>query len=81
MPNLQVPELPEDIYSRIKMKAQREQRTVAQEIVVLLRQALQKPEISHSRRLEALQRISQRKVKKLKGFPSSEDIIREDRNR
>jgi len=81
MPTLQVRELPEDVYYRLQRKAQQEHRSIAQETVVLLRRALDASEIHRSRRSEALKRIARRRTPQVPGFPSSEDVIREDRDR
>lgn len=81
MPTLQVRELPEDVYYRLQQKAQQEHRSLAQETVVLLRRALDTSETSRSKREEALQRIARRQIRTVPDFPSSEDVIREDRNR
>ena len=81
MPTLQVRELPEDVYYRLQRKAQQEHRSIAQETVVLLRRALDASEIHRSRRSEALNRIAQRQIPQVPDFPSSEDVVREDRDR
>jgi len=81
MPTLQVRELPEDVYYRLQRKAQQEHRSIAQETIVLLRRALDASEIQRSRRTEALERIAQRQIPHVPDFPSSEEVVREDRDR
>ena len=81
MPTLQVRELPEDVYHRLQRKAQQEHRSIAQETIVLLRRALDASEIHRNRRSAALERIAQRQIPQVPDFPSSEEVIREDRNR
>jgi plasmid stability protein len=81
MPTLQVRELPEDVYYRLRQKAREEHRSLAQETVVLLRRALDSSEMHRSRRTEALERIAHRSIQDVPDFPSSEDVIREDRDR
>jgi plasmid stability protein len=81
MPTLQVRELPEDVYYRLQRKAQQEHRSIAQETIVLLRRALDASETHRSRRSEALNRIAQRQIPQVPEFPSSEEVVREDRDR
>jgi len=81
MPTLQVRELPEDVYRRLQRLAESENRSLAQETVVLLRKALE-IETSHKQRrerlLETLRHIDPVDTRDL---PSPEEIIREDRDR
>jgi plasmid stability protein len=81
MPTLQVRELPEDVYYHLQRRAQQEHRSMAQETVVLLRKALDTAEVRRSRREEALERIAHRQVRTVPRFSSSEEVIREDRDR
>ncbi len=81
MPTLQVRDLPEDVYYRLQQRAKEEHRSVAQETIVLLRRALEQPESPTARREAALTRIQQRKLEDIPEFPSSDAVIREDRER
>lgn len=81
MPTLQVRELPEDVYFRLQKRAQQEHRSIAQETVVLLRRALDASELHRSRRSEALERIEKRQIPTVPEFPSSAEVIRDDRDR
>lgn len=81
MPTLQVRDLPEDVYRRLQRKAKAEHRSIAQETVVLLRQALEQTESPSTERLAALKRLEESRIKDIPELPSSEAIIREDRDR
>jgi plasmid stability protein len=81
MPTLQVRDLPEDIYDRLHEKAKQEHRSIAQETVVLLRKALDDAEVRRDRRSRALERISRRRPAQVEGFPASDEVVREDRDR
>lgn len=78
MSSLQIRDLPEDLYRRIKLAAEREHRSLSQQAVIELRRAVGSPD-PHAR--QAL-------VKRLRGAPSRlqsgalqpEDLIREDRD-
>lgn len=81
MPALQVRELPEDVYTRLQAKAAAEHRSIAQETIVLLREALSVPESRKNERKAILQRIKNRPLGKTDNLPDSETLIREDRDR
>lgn len=81
MPTLQVRELPEDVYYRLQERARREHRSIAQETVVLLRKALDDAEVQRDRRSRALERISRQRPPQVEGFPASDEVVREDRDR
>jgi plasmid stability protein len=48
MPLLQVRDCPEDVYQKLRFQAERDNRSVPQEAVVLLRDALQIRDARHS---------------------------------
>lgn len=81
MPTLQVRDLPEDVYRRLLDRAEAEHRSLAQETIVILRQALtnqQTPRIRRKRVLDSLQTLQ---IGSTFSFPNPEDLIREDRDR
>ncbi len=65
----------------MQRKAKAEHRSIAQETVVLLRKALEQTESPSAERLAALNRLEKTKLEDIPGFPSSDTIIREDRDR
>ena len=80
MPTLQVRDLPKDIYISLKMAANKENRSIAQQTIILLKEALGLHKNNKLKRQALLEKISQ------KDYPSSDDIdtvilIREDRER
>jgi plasmid stability protein len=81
MPALQVRELPEDVYARLRAKAAAEHRSIAQETVVLLRRALRVPESRKDERNALLERIRERVLPQIAEMPPSEVLVREDRDR
>ena len=81
MPILQVRELPEDVYARLRARAAAEHRSISQETIVLLRTALSVPQSRKAERKAILARIESRAISETANLPSSEALIREDRDR
>lgn len=81
MPLLQVRDIPEELYEKLSQVAQSENRSIAQETIVLLRKALNYNEERIARRLKILERIKATKLENVNSFPNPEDLLREDRNR
>ena len=81
MPLLQVRECPEDIYKKISLVAKRQNRTIAQQIIVLLEKGLGQDQSNIERRKQLLNKIEKRiiseEVKKIDAVA----LIREDRER
>ncbi len=81
MPLLQVRDCPEDIYRKIAMFARKQNRTIAQQVLVLLEKGLGQEQPNIERRKLLLEKINDRKipesVKKIDAVP----LIREDRDR
>ena len=80
MPTLQVRDLPEDIYVKLNMIATEENRSIAQQTIVLLRESLALHKNSKLRRKDLLEELSQKR------YPDSSKVdivqlIREDRQR
>ena len=59
MASLQVRELPENIYSLLKQRAEAEHRSIAQESIVLLAKALDTSIAPKERRTRLLQKIEE----------------------
>ena len=81
MPLLQVRDIPEDLYRKLADVAQQDNRSIAQETIVLLKKALQFKESRQSRRKRVLNEISDNPLDGADAFPDPADLIREDRER
>ena len=81
MPALQIRNLDQGIYDTIVALAKEENRSIAQQTVVLLRSALKidARKVQLRDALEALKGIQIKKTRRR--FPTSEELIREDRDR
>jgi len=81
MPLLQVRECPEDIYKKISLVAKRQNRTIAQQIIVLLEKGLGQDQSNIERRKQLLNKFEKRiiseEVKKIDAVA----LVREDRER
>ena len=80
MPTLQVRDLPEDVYIKLNMIANEENRSIAQQTIVLLRESLSLHINNKLRRKALLETLDEKK------YPETNDIdqvqlIREDRDR
>ena len=80
MPTLQVRDLPEDIYVKLNMIATEENRSIAQQTIVLLRESLGLHKNNKLRRKALLKKLSKEKFPETKNIDVVQ-LIREDRNR
>ena len=81
MPALQIRNLDQGIYDSIVVLAKEENRSIAQQTTVLLRSAL-KIDAKELQLRNALKTIKSIQIKEpYHRFPSSEELIREDRDR
>ena len=81
MPALQIRNLDQGIYDSIVVLAKEENRSIAQQTTVLLRSAL-KIDAKELQLRNALKTIKRIQIKEPHHrFPSSEELIREDRDR
>jgi antitoxin FitA len=80
MPTLQVRDLPEDIYVKLNMIANEENRSIAQQTIVLLRESLGIRRNNKLRRKALLERLSTAKYPEPNGVDVVQ-LIREDRER
>jgi antitoxin FitA len=82
MPSLQIRDLPQDLYERLRQAAQLERRSLAQEATVLLYRALGLEPSGKLRRQEVIRRIRQTQAERWpESLPSPAELIREDRGR
>jgi len=81
MPLLQEIDCPEDLYRKISSYAKNENRTIVQQVLIILEQGLKSGLMNKVRRKELLERINQRPIpKEVLGIDDAA-LIREDRNR
>ena len=81
MPLLQVRNCPEDIYKKIALVAKRQNRTIAQQVVVLLEISLGQKESNIERRTQLLKKIESRQIPDEVKAIDAVTLIREDRDR
>jgi len=81
MPLLQVKDLPEDVYEKLSLVAAADNRSIAQETIVLLRKALGMKKERRARRKKLFEEIRSRKIPNVDSFPDAAELIREDRTR
>lgn len=81
MPLLQVRDFPEDIYKKITMVARKQNRTIAQQVVVLLEQSLGQEQSNSERRKQLLAKIGGFDVPRSIQDIDAVELIREDRDR
>jgi hypothetical protein len=81
MPLLQVRDFPEDIYKKITIAAKKQNRTISQQVVVLLEKSLGQDESNSERRKRAIEKIKALKVSEAVKNIDAVALIREDRER
>ena len=81
MPLLQVRDCPEDVYKKIAIVAKRQNRTIAQQTIVLLEKGLGQERSNIERRKELLEKIENRSISSKAKKQNAVDFIREDRDR
>jgi len=80
MPTLQVRDLPEDVYIKLNMIANEENRSISQQTIVLLRESLGLHINNKLRRKALLETIDEKKYPET-GDIDQVELIREDRDR
>jgi hypothetical protein len=81
MPLLQVRDCPEDIYKKISCDAKKQNRTIAQQVLVVLERGLGQEKPNIERRKELLERIEGRTISEKVNEIDDVKILREDRDR
>ena len=81
MPLLQVRDCPEDIYRKITHYARRQNRTIAQQVVVVLEKGLKQEITNIERRKELLEKINGREIPPGAREIDDAALIRMDRDR
>lgn len=83
MATLYVEKIPDDLYSALRKQAKLRRKSIAQEVISLLEAHVSTPQ-ELARRRELLQkalRMSARRASTSGPFPSTEELLREDRAR
>lgn len=83
MPTLYVENVPEDLYEALRQRAKAEHKSIAAEVISILKTNIPTPE-EIERRLKILKRTEQlraRKSPKPGPFPTIVEMLREDRDR
>jgi len=81
MPLLQVRDFPADIYEEISFMAHRQNRTIAQQTVALIKKGLGEDVSNQERRKSAIEKASARTIPKSAKSLDYVAFIREDRDR
>jgi hypothetical protein len=78
---LQVRDCPDDIYKQIVFVAKKQNRTIAQQVLVLLSKGLGQEQSNIDRRKMLIDKIKNRKIDKKIKEVDAVALIKEDRNR
>ena len=81
MPLLQVRDFPADIYEEIIFEAKQQNRTIAQQTIVLIKKGLDEEVSNQERRRRLLEKINSRVIPEEVKAVDVVKWIREDRNR
>ena len=82
MPSIQIRDLPEQIYSKIKNNAQKDHRSLSQQAIVTLKKGLGIDENPKERRRILVDQIMSRRVSfDIAKLENPVNLIREDRDR
>ena len=83
MPTLYVENVPEDLYQALRDRARRHRKSIAAEVLALLEENVPTEDELKRRRelLELAERLRSQKPAQSGPFPSTEEMLREDRER
>ena len=82
MPSIQVRDLPEQIYNKIKNNAQKDHRSLSQQVIITLKKGLCIDENPKERRRILVDQIMSRRVAfDIAKLENPANLIREDRDR
>jgi hypothetical protein len=81
MPSLQVRDIPRELYETIAKVAQAENRSIAQQTIVLLKNALELAGERMARRKSVLKEIDNLNITDANSFPDPAELVREDRDK
>ena len=78
---LQVRDVPEELYQALSELAKQDNRSISQQTIVILKQALNYEENKVKKRKRLLEKIRAHKIINADAFPDPAELIREDRDR
>ena len=81
MASLQIREMPPILYESLKLRAEKDHRSMAQQAIVMLSEAMATGGRKSSRRIEALRKIRSDKIKTRFKDLNIAGLIQEDRRR
>ncbi|GHU95393.1 hypothetical protein FACS189479_08930 [Spirochaetia bacterium] len=81
MPLLQVRDFPKELYDNISRVAKTENRSISQQTIVLLKNALQVTDERRARRRAVFKEIDNLHIENAQSFPDPAELTREDRDR
>ena len=81
MPLLQVRDFPSDVYEEITFEARRQNRTIAQQTIMLIKKGLGEEMSNQDRRCQVLEEIKGKKIPEKAKEVDYVELIREDRAR
>lgn len=81
MPLLQVRDFPDDLYGSLSLAAKNDNRSIAQETIVLIKSALGQREGRIARRKAVLEKLQSLHDENGETFPEPGELIRKDRER
>jgi plasmid stability protein len=83
MPTLYVENVPDELYEALRARARTNRKSIAAEVIELIQQNVPTAaELARRRQfLKAVTKISRRKPASRGPFPSTEEMLREDRER
>jgi plasmid stability protein len=83
MATLYVENVPKDLYEALRGRARARRRSIAAEVLALLEESIPTAQELKARQelLRKLVRMRTKRAKFIRAFPSSEEMLREDRER
>ncbi len=78
---LQVRDMPDDLYETLSKVATADNRSIAQQTIVLLKKSLNYDQKRKSRRKQVIKEIKGLEIQKADSFPNPADLIRKERDR
>lgn len=81
MPILQVRDFPANMYEQLSKVATEQNRSISQQTITIMQQALMCENTAKSRRLAALDKTADLHITLTKDAPAPADLVREDRER
>lgn len=81
MPTLHVRNVPDGLYERLRQRALAEDRSLSAEVLTLLELAIERPPEARAALFDRIQRRRAGLFQTVGQFPSSADLIRENRDR